>query len=143
MFVFEPGTVIEYVLPGDAAKPEASRPVFIGRALSARDSARQMRLWAEATRLDQSKQEEASLDKQAEAIAVSLTGWRNVVDAAGIPVAFDAKVLPDLLTDTELAQLYLGLRRAVWSAEEKKSSGSPLPSGTADSAPTATTPASA
>jgi hypothetical protein len=131
----------------DAGKPEAERPTFLYRFLTAR----QMR-----QRRDLLNQAKDLPDEQAEpllvqALAVGLAGWRNLRDADGRPVPFDPAdpgALADALTVLEMYELFGAAANAVTLAEVQKkraasASSSPPTTDTADSAPNAATPAAA
>lgn len=65
-----------------------------------------------------------------------VTGWRNIRDAGGSPIAFDLSRLPTLCTASQMAELFSAAidERSMWDADAGKASRSPLSSPVGKSA---------
>jgi len=135
----DPNQTVEFSLTSDAGEPDATRPVFVVRVLTARQTAAYRKLLDAALALEREDRTDESLDKCAEAAAIILVGGRNV--RGGAP---EAARLPDTLSYGDLWEFLFGaLAAGRPTVEERKNSASPSPSDAAASAETVTAPASA
>jgi hypothetical protein len=127
----DPDTTFPVALASDADKPEAERPVFLFRALTCRQLRKVQDLREKARQAKDNGECERLVD---EALAVGLTGWRNMGD-----VAFSLEAIDDLLTWPEKWELLDKYPAAVILGEtDRKNLRSPSPTTEAISADTAT-----
>lgn len=95
----DPDQTVDYVLKHDAKKPPESRPVFVCRALSRRESRRVIGM-VEAAHAE--RDDAASYQKLIDALRVGVVGWR------GMPIPFDLDRIDEICTDGELWELAWG-----------------------------------
>lgn len=123
----EPDVVSDFVLPCDRDKPKDSCPVFEFRYLSSRESAKADRIYQPADEVtEDSDSAEDGRDALAKAIGCYLVGWRNMTDPkTGSAIPYSIEAIRDVCTDTELFQLWFGLKaEGRVSADDKKKSDS-------------------
>lgn len=142
---FDKNTVLEFSRPEDADLPEDRRPVFLSRALTARQSLQAQQLVRESFGTGIIADQLSLIGRS---LAIGLTGWRNVTDADGRPVEFSLKDgavvgLDSVYTIHELKRFAFNYPDYLSSAEVdlKKASASSSASSSAgfakDAAPTA------
>lgn len=115
--ILKPDTIVETTLPCESHKPEADRIVWLARALSCSDA-----ITYEADRdkvfsLHTIAEQSAAFNALIKRIA---TGWKNVVDEAGNPVAFDDSMLDQFSLQMKIVIAAQLPSAAGWSAAEKK-----------------------
>jgi hypothetical protein len=121
----DPKAVFRVVLEVDEGK--SPQPAFLYRHLSALDS-RQTR---EAIKAQPDRWEQVRLG-----LLTGLVGWEHLIDPAnGQPIAFDAEKIFEICTDQELGEILAKVAAArSMTADDRKKSGSPLPSEAENSA---------
>lgn len=148
----DPNATTEYWLAIDKDKPIESRPVFLVKFMTVREHERVETLIQKAFEAPGTKQGNIDCYKLlCEAIAVGVVGWRNMTDAEGKAVAFEATgakleeaVARVRLTQREIWELVRGYPRSVsLAADDFFLSVSPAASAGAASAPAAAPTASA
>lgn len=149
MIVLDPGVKLEYSLPDDLRLPEAERPTFVGRPLTARQEMQWRKLWRRREEilapfegnLCDGVADEALFVVGEELMGMLLTGWRNV-RAKGADVPFAVGTLADLVDAREYWLILHGLREAALpTSDDEKKLGSPSGMATASSVPAAELPA--
>lgn len=135
MITLDPSALVTFTLPGYAERPEAERPRFTARVLTAREAAR---IPDELTRIS-----ELPISEQCDAlvalVAPSLRGIlsQEMPGDDGKPrrVKFEPGQLPDVLTLDELWMLPTSLMMSGrLSGADRKKSDSPSVSATAGAA---------
>lgn len=117
------------------------KPVFLFRIMSARQRREMIAAFeaadkeAESAKLADASAAQRFFDAHVDAIRLQLAGWRNMVTVAGEPVGeYAIDKFEDVITDADLFELRARLAFSnLLSAQEKKSSGLPSPSSTAES----------
>lgn len=131
MIAIDPNQAVDYTLKIDADKPVKDRPTFVLRFLTARQWIRFIGILERIDALAEQKKNDEALDAGVEAMALLVTGWRNI---PGDP-PFDVKQLPDVLTDAGFWELLYGGRNAILLTEnDRKKSASPSASAAGPSA---------
>lgn len=134
-----PNATYEVTLESDAAMPQAERPVFVVRHMTAMQ-------WLDYCDFADNKPALEALDARGLIVnlfgllAKRLCGWRNVrnPDDSGKPLAFDAARLASVLSIEDAWDLYYAIRQgARVTAQEKNASSPPSPSPTGSSVPPA------
>jgi len=129
--VLEPKAKFEVVLDCDLKKPKEEQPTFIFKYLSSRK-------WKEMARLsdafDKDDSGEKAIDTVFKAIGMSLAGWRNMTGQDGSEIAFDLKMLDDIVTPAEALELMQAAVSQLPTVEDKKKFDSQSTSSTARSA---------
>lgn len=98
----DPNARVLYVLSTDAKKPKDSRPVFVCKPLTRRQSRekrQRLEKAREATTVD------AAYDLYLDVIMDGVTDWRNVNGPDGKPIPFTRDNVEDRLSDAELSEL--------------------------------------
>ena len=118
MIACDPKQTVDIHLDADADKPEASRPTFVYRHLTAREDLERGRVAAAATSAtDDPEKYFASLGA---VLAVGLVGWRNLVTPDGKPVPYEgtATAALDALTEYEAWEIANKVTRAAALSED-------------------------
>jgi len=102
----DPNQTFDVSLPADKDTPEPTRPTYVFRHLTARQSRACRDVWRG---LDKEADGDVALDHLAEAIRDHLADWRNLTDRNGEPIPFDPAALEDTLTDSELVLLFAAM----------------------------------
>jgi hypothetical protein len=115
----------EFIFECDAVLPEADRPTFFWRPLTASEFHRVV----------------DADSKVSDVLDMALLGWKNVHDGSGNVVEFSSGVVSSVLTVGETATLAgVVMKASTLRADEKKDSGQQLPIDTGSSADSAPTP---
>jgi hypothetical protein len=128
-----PHQTTDFVLEIDRALPEAERPTFELRFVTGAESRRIRKLATEAANL---KQEEQATAKFLEAMGLFVVGWRNLKHPrTGEPISFDLAKLEEVLSNSELAELFWrGQSHLALTEDDLKKSVSPSASASASTA---------
>lgn len=112
----DPDNRFDLWLDTDADKPEAERPVFVGKYLTGREFERMDAVTRGASDNDTT----ATVMAFYAALRIGIVDWRNM------PEEFDAEKLADYLTPGEAAELLKKLgERISLSGDDPKGSASP------------------
>ncbi len=131
---FDPNETAEVYLAIDEDKPPEVRATFLCRFLTCREMRQYSKLVNEAYAITNDLDKEDELVTKA--LALVLTGWRNIVNRAGETVAFSLDAIDDVMTVREKWNLLRRIPNAISLSESsKKAYGSPAPAEPAQSAP--------
>jgi hypothetical protein len=119
----DPNQRIDIWLDSDKDKPAETRPTFVTRFLTVRETLVYEQALKDA---GAEKNNQAARDKLIGGLSMVLVSWRNMTDRDGNPIAFNLAEVDALLTVSELWWLaYQSLHRAQLSEDERGKSALP------------------
>ena len=130
----DPNKTFEVALESDMEVPQATRPVFIFRYMTARQWAKALEIRETYMKADRKTASvEELVQPPFEIIRLALSGWKNIRDTSGCEIAFEPAKLEDILTEVESMELMFKCMNQTPTVEDKKKLESQSPCDTAES----------